>query len=315
MKIQHFVYLFFLAIFCRNGITTNFVFDNVIHKSAGLANQIMFFQYALQEIADKYPKSTFLVHGPESDLIANSYKNHSFYDFFRKRTEEECLNLVRPNERRYICKKYIPIVQRSTDDYDKMLLKKAVTIRPPMQYCMPWPHKSIKGGKFHCKSGQVADLPFFFEVFDYQDFIKTLAEKFLKEKGLEKFNFMTVHYRAGNFIGRNDMKDRCFFDFKHVDNFATSIKNDTLPRYYMVQYASDLPPGKIFLSEDWLKKTLNSIGLSSFQNSLEFLKLLLDLEIASKASTIIGNNYSTLSEIVMSYALMQNSSVSFHFVS
>ena len=140
---------------------SGYITDNVIYPTSGLANQIIYFQHALQHIVDHYPNETWLIHGPESDLIKNSYNNHSFYEFFSKRNLDGCLKFIWPEKRTFVCEKYMGIVCNSTDKFDISQLKRAKVIRPAPKFCMPWNYKSTKGGKFHCPRGHVENLPFF----------------------------------------------------------------------------------------------------------------------------------------------------------
>ncbi len=300
--------LSFTQIFCVEYVT-----DHV--RKFGLSNQIIFFQYALLEISHKYLNSTFLIDGPKTDKIQNCYGHHNFYDFFRLRNLSECMKLVVPESRIKNCKIYYSILSSSLDKYPKKIKEMAQKIVPETRYCMPWPHKSSVGGKFHCPEIAMPNLPFFFELFDFQPFIKKVGDKFLNDNKFSHKNFTAVHFRAGDFKTRG-IKD-CYHSFEKVMDFTNKNIKDLKAAtniFVMAQSDTDVPSSIPMIRKGWLSLALEELGYKNFLESLEFVKLLVDIYIVSASQFIVGNHYSTLTEIVISNSHLNDKKIKYTFL-
>lgn len=305
------IILFFLYLLLKS--TKSVVVTDKLFNKYGLANQIMYFQYFLMEVKQKHNNAKLLINGPKSGHLENSYGNHSFSDFFRKRSIQECESLIHPQNRTSICKGYCSLIKDAEDVHKGKIPKQAISISPPLQYCMPWPGRDLHSAKF-CPEGSIPQLPFFFELFDFAPFIKNIGKKFLASHGLSFGKFTTVHFRVGDFKNRPWAKKKCYFTFEEV--FKTA--NDTLSLmrmpskiFFMVEHESDIPSGNLMLTKIWLADAMKELGLNAYIDSFDFIKLLVDLYIGSNAGLIIGNNMSTLSEILISYSYMNDKSLQY----
>lgn len=286
---------------------------------AGFANQVLFFQYSLLKMLKEYSSTTLIINGPRSSHIHNCYANHTFYEFFTLNSLEKCIELTSNNGRNHICNEFIPILSKAIDSQSNLSQNDTVKLDFPREYCMPWPHKSVSVGQKHCPKKSIPELPFFFELYHFHDFIELLSQKFMQDHGLTPKSFTGVHYRGGDFKGKNFFK-KCFFTVDEVlqYSFAVIKKYDSPKKLFiMAETESDVPKEPKYItgvSSAWLHTALEENNLDAYKNSLNFIKLLLELSIASKAKILIGNEVSTLTQILFSYAKLLDVDTILEFV-
>lgn len=298
-----------------------FVTDDM---DAGFANQLLFFQGTLKIILEKYSNYTFLIQGPKSDHIFNSYGTNTFFDFFKLRKIHECESYIKSIKRKSLCKKYINLISKAKDKYSLADFKKSIKIvsKYKIPFCMPWVLKSDLTRERHCRYKKIENLPFFFEIFDFKDEIKIIGNNYMNFSNLIEKQFATIHFRSGDFKIRKEFKYNATFakhicpDFDQLYMFsAKKIKKTdkkTEKIFVMAENSNEITQSVSYISKKWLFDKI-SLSFPKYITSIEFIKILIEIYISSNSREIIGNHFSTLSEVIISYALMKNNNLKYYF--
>lgn len=285
------------------------------NNRVGFANQLLSFQYVIYNInfLCKNSSTIFMFKGPFSDHI--QYKNLSinFKSFFRRRTVDECEYIIKSKARKQLCREYdatLDKIQFINTDVNIKIFKFPI-VRAIGFYCLPWEHHSPFVKILHCPTRCIQEMLFFFEIYDFKNEIQIIGLKFLHENKISEKRFSALHFRGGDFSRRK---------FKNVykpfpnalKSFTEAIqsKHFSANQYFMIQSKSLLKGSKLYYPENWI---LYQNGFEMYKNCAVFLKILIDIYISSKSSFFMGNYYSTLSEIVISYARLKNENISFSF--
>lgn len=317
--ILYLIVLFFLNL---QKIAQNkcYVIDRI--SAGGLANQIIIFQQILKFISTNFSNCTYFMNGPQSCHIKTRSNSTGFADFFSIRSVFACERTMKEDSRKHLCLKYAGLLKKSTMKFDlKKLPTSNLTIinhaKIGRNLCLPFFSKSSSLRKLLCDSKRDKQLPFFFELFEIKSFIQLIGQDFIQESGL-KNQYATVHFRGGDFKTRN--LTNAFHSFQKCLEYSQNlfIKNTNIKKIFVMSEKNSevlpLPEGCIILKYDWIKKSILKYNYGYYANSIEFLKLLLEIYISSNGLFFVGNSYSTLSEIIIEYALIKNNDFAFSFV-
>lgn len=263
-----------------------------------------------------------LLNGPKTGHLSSTFGNKKFFDYFRLRTIEECLNLVQDNNRKHLCARHIGFLQRATDSFSSQQYQQAIKVnfgKISNHYCMPWILKSPLVRQFHCPVGKVHDLPFFFELFDFHDNINLIAKQFLEENNLSERSFTALHFRLGDFKTRSDFQQyRKYFTvpFHQALKYTQGKMNEngiTGKLFVMAEFENEIFPNSFKISSKWISEKLMQFNNFYSYQSTEYIKLMVEMIVASKGQLIIGNHFSTLSDMIMSLAVIQYQEVKYDF--
>lgn len=291
------------------------VYECISNGRTGFANQLLAFQYLLYKLKNECQDSSvnFLLTGPYSDHVSNNDVKLNFFDFFRIRTNEECENIISDFSRKTLCKQYENLLKKITFIDKNTIKNENTTIKLVGYYCMPWKHHSIIGRKLHCKNQSIKDMLFFFEIFEFNNYIFKLGFKFMQLNNLRINHYSALHFRGGDFSKRK-LKNayKSFSLASEIFNGLIKRNNINQKKFYMIQSKEDIFGKKIFLSEEWLFN-VTRIEHQKCISCIKFTKILLDIFISSKSSYFVGNHYSTLTEIVISYGKLRSNAFNYSF--
>lgn len=315
----HFVIRLFIFLFGKIVTSQLILSDNF--PNHGFANQVIFFQNVLHKIFTNYENYTFVINGPKSGHIQGSYGNNYFTDFFKLRSISECEKLVREDHRDSICNNYINLILNAKYKQNFPLepnqkIQYLNGLNAAQTYCLPFEYNSRDSGILHCKIGKIKDLPFFFELFEFEKFIIELGNQFLEEF-LQNKKFAVFHFRSGDFRRRGLKK--AYFSFRYsIDYVQKLVQKGNIDKIFVMTErlgpTERLPPNGLVLQEQWIREHLQKMNLQRYLASASFLKILVEMYISSKCLLYVGTHYSTLSEITIFYAKMNNTQLPAYFV-
>jgi len=155
------------------------------------------------------------------------------------------------------------------------------------------------------------------------DEIRAISKDFMKIKNLRNFDFITIHYRSGDFKTRkifgnaDQQKHKMHPTMKDLHKFAKTMLPNTSHDskiFVMSEDYNETTQNTVFLSIGLLKKIIEKRKFRKYENTLQFLKILVELYVVSFSSCIIGNHFSTLSELAISYNKMRWENSTFFFL-
>lgn len=303
--------LFFFYVSALQSSSVNAVF--VTHsgeEGAGFANQIMYRQQILKEFREKYINSTLVFTAPCSSHIKGACYHSSlkFYDFFQLRSFDNCRDVVRNDKRQKLAGEYYNILTKMHIDYGDFKRSDSsahITLRPT--YCMPWRLKSTHLQSFPgvCPNISEPELPFFFEYFKIHENIKVLAQSYLQANNISTNDFIGYHYRAGDFKNHKSYRPLSY-SLSYLKNFT---EQNRLPHKILIlsEFEEKILPENFYsVSIEVLTRLLHENNLSKYISSLAFVKLLLEFVLISMSRYFIGTHISTLSELLLNYAMIEN---------
>jgi hypothetical protein len=310
-----------LFIFIFGKIITSHLILSDKSNHGGFANQVIFFQNVLHNIFTNYKNYTFVINGPKSRHIQGSYGNNFFTDFFKLRSISGCKKLVHEEPRKNNCENYIHLIlnakyKKNFSFESNQKIKYLNGLNGSKAYCLPFEYQSRESGILHCKMGKIKELPFFFELFEFEKFIIELGNQFLKEF-IQNKKFAVFHFRSGDFKRRGLKK--AYFSFRYsIDYVRKLVQKANIDKIFIMTEKlgpnERLPRDGLVLEEQWISKHLLKMNLKRYLDSNSFIKILIEMYISSKCKLYVGSHYSTLSEITIYYAKMKNSQLPAFFV-
>lgn len=155
-----------------------------------------------------------------------------------------------------------------------------------------------------------SNVPFFFELFDFSDEIKLVAQAMKESLGLATGSYSVIHYRGGDFRNRkerSDMYSDFRIQFQKVKQLISSLSNHAdNPIFIMSSERLPLTTDYVTISSERVQQLLaernRDLSRPLSAAPVEYIHILVDIVIAAEGSLFVGHPYSTLSELVILYA-------------